>query len=81
MLAPFLSHARIQCNINQVSQKVGSQHRHSDNQKDALQQGVVRVLDCLQQGKADAGIRENNFGEQCTSDDEAEGEDEESLTL
>src|SRR5438445_140605 len=47
MLAPFLSHARVQCNVHQVGQEVGSQHCHGNDEKDALQQGVVRVLDCL----------------------------------
>src|SRR6266568_3872870 len=37
VLTPFLSHARVQCNVDQVSQEVSSQYCYSNDQKDALQ--------------------------------------------
>ena len=67
----FLPHTRIEHNINNIGQEIGTQHDQSNQQENRLHQRVILRLHRAQQDEADARIGENNLGQQSAADDKA----------
>src|SRR6202165_5713610 len=66
-----LPRPRVDHHVDDVSDQVGRQHNQGDDHEDALDQRVVELRQRIKQVKADAGIVEDDLGEDLAADDKA----------